>query len=127
MIEVQRLLKSFGYEVLDEDFYILGVLAERVRVFVRCFINCESLSESLEDVCSVRVCGQFLFHKLQTGKLDGVYDLEALVKSVKVGDTTTTFAISDGVATNEVRLKDFISSLMRYGEEEILSSRKMKW
>ena len=76
-----------------------------------------------------RICGELLFSKKQTGKLNAEngFDIEVAIKQVQAGDTNVTFAVGEGSETLETKLNKLISYLMKLGEGDFICYRQLQW
>ena len=121
-------LASFGYTVQDTDAFSLNFCMEKVRSTIKNEVNWKDIPEGLEHFAVDMACGEFLNAKLTfaPGDLSGL-DLDAAVKQITDGDTTTVFAIGDGSETPEQRLNSFINYLLSYGKEQYSCFRRLRW
>lgn len=127
MDEIAERLKSLGYaEVSDEDELLLGFIVDKItnKIISECNVN--EIPAPLHPVWLDMVCGEFLFAKKQSGKLEE-YDFEAVEKQIQEGDTSITFAIGEGDMTPEQRLDSLIAHLMNSGNGQFAAYRRLKW
>ncbi len=121
-------LKSFGYELKENDEPLLKFCVEKVCSTVRNEINRKDIPEGLEHIAVDMVVGEFLSSKktFSPNDIEGL-DLEYAVKQIQAGDTNTVFATGEGSLTPEQRLSAFINHLLSYGKAEFNSFRAIRW
>lgn len=125
---VKNRLKSFGYEVKEDDEFSLTFCIEKVRSTIRNEINRQDVPERLEHIAVDMAVGEFLLSKKTFAPNDLVgFDLDYAVKQIQTGDTNTVFATGEGSLTPEQRLTTFINYLLSYGRNEFNSFRRLKW
>lgn len=125
---VKERLKSFGYEVREDDEFSLTFCVEKVRSTIRNEINWQNVPEGLEHIAVDMVCGEFLLSQKTFAPNDLVgFDLDYAVKQIQTGDTNTVFATGEGSLTPEQRLTTFINYLLSYGKAEFNSFRRIRW
>lgn len=125
---VKKRLQSLGYEVKAEDEFALTFCVEKVRSTIKNEINWKDVPEGLEHIAIDMACGEFLNAKRTFAPNDlEAIDLDAAVKEIKTGDTTTVFSIGEGSQTDEQRLSAFINYLLTYGLSEFNSFRRIRW
>lgn len=120
-----KLLESFGYSMKDGDPGILKFYADRVCENIRNECNISEIPDGLAHLAVQRTVGEFLGAKLafNTDHLIGV-DAGRVVKSVSVGDTSTSFEVGK---TPEERLSAALELLKKAGEGELACYRKIRW
>ncbi len=120
-----KLLEGFGYSMKDGDAGLLQFCEDRVREHIKNDCNVSEIPEGLTNAAVQRTVGEFLGAKLafDAKALIGV-DAERVVKSVSVGDTSTSFEVG---GTPEERLKAAIGLLKKAGEGEMACYRKIRW
>ena len=131
--DVTARLASFGYIVTEADAWVLGFIIQKVENHIKndCGVY-DSVAltivipAGLHEIAVDMIVGEFLLGKKSTGQLTG-FDLEAAVKQIQEGDTSTTFAFGSGSMTPEQRLDVLISYLMNHGKSEFTSYRYIKW
>lgn len=118
-------LVSFGYILKEDDDWAIGFVMQKVENHIKNSCNTTSIPDGLFHVAVDNTCGEFLFAKKSTGKLDMTdLDLEGAVKQISEGDVTITFA--NGVS-DENKINQFINYLMTKGEGDLVCFRKLKW
>lgn len=125
-------LLTFGYEVQESDQQILSYLLGKTTEYVCNFCNFKNIPDdipaALKYIVTDMAAGDFLQHKktFSPGDLTGL-NLDAAVKQVTTGDTTTVFGTGESSLTDEQRLSAFINYLLTYGKHELYNHRKVKW
>ncbi len=126
--DVGKLLESFGYTLQDGDDWLLGFCIQKVENSIKNECNVSSVPCGLKKVATQMVVGEFLFSKKGIGQLQGLnIDIDAAVKQIQEGDTSVTFALSDGSLTPEKRLDMLIAFLMQNGKSQFVHYRRLKW
>ena len=121
--DVTKRLESFGYEVIEDDTWVLEFIIQKVENYIKSNCNIDAIPEGLHQIAVDMSVGEFLLNKKSTGQLTGI-DLEAAIKQIQEGDTTVAFAID---STPEERLDNLISHLLNYGKGSFASYRCIKW
>lgn len=117
-------LKSFGYEVTEDDDWMLTFCMEKVTKTIMIQCNVSTIPENLNPTAIDMVCGEFLQIKKQTGQLQmGDLDLSGVVTSIKQGDTSVSF---DSGTSDEEKVDTLIAYLMN-GKDDLLCYRRMYW
>ena len=126
--DVVARLSQFGYGVRDEDKDAINFTIEDTNQYVKLFCNITTVPESLHYKIVNRVCGLFLMFKKNLGLLtDSNFDFEKAEKSVKLGDTSVTYAIGEGDSTPEGRFDAAINEMMRDFDKNLVSFRRLSW
>lgn len=94
--------------------------------YVKNYCNITEIPEILDYRIIDRVCSYFLFNKKNSGSLKG-FDYDAVIKSIKEGDTTLTYAVGQGEDTPENRFDAFVKSLERGFDKWITPHRALRW
>lgn len=122
MDKVNNRLVSLGYTVNDTDTFILDFCIEKTEFKIKKECNLSEIPVELENVAIDMVCGEFLMNKKNSGQLVG-FDIEPLVKSIQIGDTSTTFMDTTSKdAQLNLLLNSMINPSINYG-----AYRKIKW
>lgn len=125
---VKERLKSFGYEVKEDDEFSLTFCVEKVRNTIKNETNQSEVPEGLEHIAVDMTVGEFLLAKKTFAPDDlANFDLTYAVKQIQTGDTNTVFATGDSSLTPEQRLTTFINYLLSYGRTEFSAYRRLKW
>ena len=122
-------LDSFGYTPSDNDSWMIAFSIQKVENHIKNSCNISAIPDGLKEVAVDRICGEFLFSKKQTGKLNAEngFDIEMAVKQVQAGDTNVTFAVGEGSETLETKLNKLISYLLNCGEGDFVCYRQLQW
>ncbi len=120
-----KLLEGFGYSMKDGDAGLLQFCADRVCERIKNDCNISEIPDGLTNAAIQRTVGEFLGAKLAFDA-KALINVEAarIVKSVSVGDTSTSFEVG---GTPEERLKAAIGLLKKAGEGEMSCYRKIRW
>lgn len=122
--DVTKMLESFGYEVTEDDAWMIEFLLQKIENSIKADCNINTIPEELHEIAVDMTVGEFLLNKKSRGQLEG-FDLETAVKQIHEGDTSVTF--SDGSKTPEERLDELILYLMNYGKGKFATYRCLKW
>lgn len=119
-------LASFGYVIKEDDSWAICFAVQKVENHIKNSCNVTSIPDGLFHIAVDKVCGEYLFTKYHTGKLDlSALDLSGgAITSITEGDTSVSFA--DG-ASDEDRFNTLVNFLINQGEGELICFRKMKW
>ena len=118
-------LVSFGYELKEDDSWILCFATQKVENHIKNFCNITAVPNGLYHVAVDMVCGEFLFGKKQTGQLViADLDLTGAIQQISEGDTSVTFVSG---ASDEEKFNQMIQHLMSKGEGDFICFRKLRW
>jgi hypothetical protein len=119
-------LDSFGYE-FDEDCdgwliaYCIQIVESKIKN--QCFTS--DIPDGLKSAAVEMVCGEFLFSKKQSGKLElEDLDFDGILSSIKEGDTQVNF---DAGATDEKKIEALISHMIDCGKGDYACFRRIRW
>lgn len=122
--DIVNRLKSLSYTIVKEkDDIILKYTLDKIEQSIMSTTNLSAVPDELHFVVVERVCGEFLTVMKNTNQLADE-DIETIVKSIREGDTTITF---DENSSPQAKYDALMYKLSIYGEDEILSYRKMRW
>ena len=117
-------LKSFGYEVTEDDDWMLTFCMEKVTKTIMIQCNVSTIPENLIPTAIDMTCGEFLLVRKHTGQLQmGDLDLSGVVTSIKQGDTSVSF---DSGMSDEEKVDTLIGYLIG-GKGDLLCYRRMYW
>ena len=122
---IQR-LEQLGYNATESDFSQIDYELEMTLDYVKNYCNITTIPEILNLRIIDKVCGSFLYYKKNSGSLEG-FNYDAVIKSIKEGDTTLTYAVGQGEDTPENRFDTFVKSLERGFDKWITPHRRLRW
>lgn len=130
VILAKEKLSALGYELSEGDEVLLALAVERYETYVKheCRISEDStLPKSLAAITADMAVGEFLKAKVALSPSD-VETLSGLpvVKQISIGDTSTTYAVSEENAP-EKRLCKFADYLIGSAKEGLSCYRKIHW
>lgn len=126
--DVVNRLEQLGYIVLAEDQNAIEYTIADAESYVKLFCNITTVPESLHYKLVNRVCGVFLMFKKNMGLLNQTnFNFEKAEKSIKLGDTSVTYAIGEGDMTPEQRFDEAIKALMRDFDKNLVLFRRLVW
>ena len=129
MVDRQKViarLKQLGYTPVLEDNNQIDFELEKTINYVKNYCNITEIPDILDLRIIDRVCGYFLYYKKNSGSLSG-FNYETVIKSIKEGDTTLTYAVGQGEDTPENRFDSFVKSLERGFDKWITPHRRLRW
>lgn len=122
---VLKRLVSFGYEPKEDDGWVVCFAMRKVENHVKNSCNTTSIPDGLFNIAVDMVCGEVLFTKKQTGKLNlDDIDLDGAITQIHEGDVTVQFASG---STNDEKFNTFLNYLLHNGEGDFVCYRKLKW
>lgn len=119
-------LKQLGYTPTETDWEHIDYELEMVLNYVKNYCNRIDIPEILDNRINDKVCSTFLYYKKNSGSLEG-FNYDAVIKSVKEGDTTITYAVGQGEDTPENRFDSFVKQLERGFDKWITPHRALRW
>ena len=119
-------LKQLGYIVIDSDYDQIDFELQKTLNYVMNYCNITEIPEILDHRIVDRVCADFLFYKKNSGSLEG-FNYDAVIKSIKEGDTQIQYAVGQGEDTPENRFDTFVKSLERGFDKWITPHRRLRW
>lgn len=123
---IVKRLAMLGYTATPEDDDIIQFELTKVLNYVKNYCNRTDIPEILDNRITDRVCGEFLYYKKNSGSLEG-FNYDNVIKSIKEGDTTITYAVGQGEDTPENRFDSFVKSLERGFDKWITPHRRLRW
>lgn len=123
---VIKRLEQLGYNATESDFSQIDYELELTLNYVKNYCNITTIPEILDLRIIDKVCGSFLYYKKNSGSLEG-FNYDAVIKSIKEGDTTLTYAVGQGEDTPENRFDSFVKSLERGFDKWITPHRRLRW
>lgn len=119
-------LKMLGYTATVEDNNHLDYELNKTINYVMNYCNIQTIPEILNPRIIDRICADFLYYKKNSGSLEG-FNYDAVIKSIKEGDTTLTYAVGQGEDTPENRFDSFVKQLERGFDKWITPHRRLRW
>ena len=119
-------LKQLGYVASGTDNAQIDFELNKILNYVKNYCNITEIPEILHYRLIDRVCADFLSYKKNSGSLKG-FDYEAVIKSIKEGDTTISYAVGQGEDTPENRFDSFVKNLERGYDKWITPYRRLRW
>lgn len=121
-------LTAFGYDLKASDNALLSLAVQKAENIVKNECNVSRIPEGLLNIAADMAAGEFLLSKKTFAPKDiSGLDLEAAVKSLQVGDTSTDFAVGEGSQTAEQRLDFLTDRLLNGGREQLSCYRRVRW
>ena len=125
--QIVNRLKQLGYTATEADNEQIDFELTKIRNYViNNFTRSNSIPEILDPRIIDQVCCEFLFYKKNSGSLEG-FNYDNVIKSVKEGDTTITYAVGQGEDTPENRFDAFVKSLERGFDKWCAVHRSIVW
>lgn len=91
VVDVCTRLRTFGYDVIDEDVILVDYLCRKVEQDINIYCNTEEPPEELRFRATDAVCGEFLGQKLIKGELPNIDKVLRGVTSIKEGDVQVNY------------------------------------
>jgi hypothetical protein len=124
--DVVMRLDQLGYSVTDKDHEQIEFELNKILNYVKNYCNITNIPEILDPRIIDRVCSDFLYLKKNSGSLDG-FNYDAVIKQIKEGDTSITYAVGQGEDTPENRFDSFVKSLERGFDKWCTPHRRLRW
>lgn len=124
--QVIKRLKMLGYVATQEDYDHIDYEMTKILNYVKNYCNITNIPEILDPRITDRICSDFLYYKKNSGSLEG-FNYDAVIKSIKEGDTTLTYAVGQGEDTPENRFDAFVRTLERGFDKWITPHRRLRW
>lgn len=124
--DVIKRLKQLGYVATDADNDHIDFELEKITNYTLNYCNITDVPAIIEHRLIDRVCGEFLYYKKNSGSLEG-FNYEAVIKQIKEGDTSITYAVGQGEDTPENRFDAFVKQLERGYDKWITPHRRLRW
>ena len=126
LTDVVKRLGQLGYTAKESDYESIEFELNKILNYVKNYCNITTIPEILDPRIIDRVCSDFLYYKKNSGSLDG-FNYETVIKSIKEGDTTITYAVGQGEDTPENRFDAFVKSLERGFDKWCTPHRRLRW
>lgn len=124
--QVVNRLNQLGYKAVENDNAQIEFELNKIINYTKNYCNLEKLPDIIDPRLIDRVCADFLYYKKNSGNLDG-FNYDAVIKSIKEGDTTLTYAVGQGEDTPENRFDSFVKQLERGYDKWITPHRRLRW
>ena len=124
--DVINRLKQLGYTATEADSEQIDFELQKTINYVMNYCNITIIPEIVEPRIIDRACAYFLYNKKNSGSLEG-FNYDTVVKSIKEGDTTITYAVGQGEDTPENRFDSFVKQLERGFDKWITPHRRLRW
>lgn len=122
---VLKRLVSFGYQLKEDDGWVICFAMQKVENHIKNSCNTTDIPIGLFHVAVDMACGEFLFAKKQTGRLEVAdLDLDGAITQIHEGDVTVQFA---GGSSDEDKFNELLNYLLHNGEGDFVCYRKLKW
>lgn len=119
-------LNQLGYvAVLEDDEHIQYEMYKTIN-YVKNYCNIDEIPSILNYRIIDRICADFLYYKKNSGSLEG-FNYDAVIKSIKEGDTQIQYAVGQGEDTPENRFDTFVKQLERGFDKWITPHRRLRW
>lgn len=124
--DVVERLKHLGYVASDEDYDHMEYELNKIVSYTLNYCNITEVPPIVYPRLLDRVCSDFLYYKKNSGKLEG-FSYDAVIKQIKEGDTTISYAVGQGEDTPENRFDSFVKALERGYDKWICCHRRIRW
>lgn len=124
--QVIERLKMLSYTPVDGDIEQVEFELNKTLNYVKNYCNITKIPEILDPRIIDRVCSEFLFYKKNSGTLNN-FDYDAVIKSIKEGDTQVQYAVGQGEYTPESRFDSFVKQLERGFDKWCTPHRRLRW
>ena len=119
-------LAQLGYTATADDYDQIDFELQKFINYTLNYCNIQDIPEIIYPRLIDRVCSDFLFYKKNSGSLAG-FNYDAVVKSIKEGDTQVQYAVGQGEDTPENRFDSFVKQLERGYDKWITPHRRLRW
>ena len=129
MVEISDVIErlgQLGYVATESDHSQIDFELTKTLSYVMNYCNIVIVPEILDRRIIDRVCADFLYYKKNSGSLNG-FNYDAVIKQVKEGDTSITYAVGQGEDTPESRFDSFVKNLERGFDKWITPHRRLRW
>lgn len=124
--DIMNRLEMLGYTAVDRDVPAIQFELDKITNYTLNYCNIDAIPEIIENRLIDRVCSDFLYFKKNSGSLEG-FNYDLVIKSIKEGDTTMTYAVGQGEDTPENRFDSFVKALERGYDKWITPHRRLRW
>jgi hypothetical protein len=124
--DVSDRLVQLGYIPSVEDSEHITYELNKTVNYVKNYCNITEIPPIVNPRIIDRVCSDFLYFKKNSGSLEG-FNYDAVIKQIKEGDTTISYAVGQGEDTPENRFDSFVKQLERGFDKWITPHRRLRW
>lgn len=124
--DVRDRLVQLGYTASEEDTSQISFELSKTVNYVKNYCNIDEVPPIVNLRLIDRVCADFLYYKKNSGSLEG-FNYDAVIKSIKEGDTQIQYAVGQGEDTPENRFDAFVKQLERGFDKWITPHRRLRW
>ena len=119
-------LAQLGYMATAEDDNHIDFELQKIINYTLNYCNLTDIPTIVEPRLIDHVCADFLYYKKNSGSMEG-FNYEAVIKQVKEGDTSITYAVGQGEDTPENRFDAFVKQLERGYDKWLVPHRRIRW
>ena len=119
-------LVQLGYIPSVEDSEQIAYELNKTVNYAKNYCNITEIPPILNLRIIDRVCADFLYYKKNSGSLEG-FNYDAVIKQIKEGDTTISYAVGQGEDTPENRFDSFVKQLERGFDKWLCPWRRLRW
>lgn len=119
-------LGQLGYSASESDYEAIDFELLKITNYVLNYCHITEIPNIVEPRMIDRVCSEFLFYKKNSGSLEG-FNYDVVIKQIKEGDTTISYAVGQGEDTPENRFDSFVKSLERGFDKVLTTHRRLVW
>ena len=119
-------LVQLGYIPSVEDLEHIAYELNKTVNYAKNYCNITEIPPILNLRIIDRVCADFLYYKKNSGSLEG-FNYDAVIKQIKEGDTTISYAVGQGEDTPENRFDSFVKQLERGFDKWLCPWRRLRW
>lgn len=124
--DIVKRLNQLGYVATDSDYEQVDFELEKIVNYTLNYCNVNEVPAIIYPRLIDRVCSEFLYYKKNSGSLGG-FNYDAVIKSIKEGDATITYAVGQGEDTPENRFDSFVKQLERGYDKWCTPHRRLRW
>jgi hypothetical protein len=125
-VDIIDRLAQLGYTAVESDGKSIDYELEKITDYTLNYCNITTVPSIVEKRLIDRVCSEFLYYKKNSGELEG-FNYDAVIKQIKEGDTSITYAVGQGEDTPENRFDNFVKQLERGYDKWITPHRRLRW
>lgn len=119
-------LKQLGYFATESDWEQIDFEMQKTINYVLNYCNITTIPTILNERIIDKICADFLYYKKNSSQLEG-FNYDAVIKQIKEGDTTISYAVGQGEDTPESRFDSFVKQLERGFDKWITPHRRLRW